>query len=105
MADLEAQVLTNRASRDAARATFDKHYGAIKADIEERGIAGRVLDETVEQAKDMFDEAVAVAETHPGVIGGTIAALALWFLRNPIIAWIEKALEPVMDKMKETDSD
>ncbi|KHK91267.1 hypothetical protein [Novosphingobium malaysiense] len=100
-----AQVMADRAARDAARAVFEEHYHALKADIEERGITGRIADEMKEQAKDMFDEAVAVAESNPGVIGGTIAALALWILRNPIIAWIEKALEPAVEKVKELGSD
>jgi hypothetical protein len=83
------QVLADRAARDAARARFDDHYAALKADMEERGLAGRLADEAMEQARLMFDEAVAVAEEHPGAIGGTFAALVLWLLRNPIIAWVE----------------
>lgn len=105
MGKLAAQVIADRAARDAARAVFDAHYGALKADVEERGITGRIADEALEQAKEMFDEAVAVAEAHPGAIGGTIAALMLWILRNPIIAWFEKALGPAVDKMKELDGD
>ncbi|MCT2400823.1 hypothetical protein [Novosphingobium mangrovi (ex Huang et al. 2023)] len=105
MGNLASRVEADRAARDAARAAFDEHYGVLKADIEERGIAGRIVDEAMDQAKDMFDEAVAVAETHPGVIGGTIAALVLWMLRNPIIAWIEKMLGPVVEKLEEQDRD
>lgn len=86
---LAAQVLADRAARDAAKAQFDDHFEAFKADVEERGIAGRIADEAMEQARAMFDEAVAVAEEHPGAIGGTLAALVLWLLRNPIMAWIE----------------
>lgn len=105
MGKLADQVLADRAARDAARAAFDAHYAAIKADMEERGIAGRIADETVEQAKGMFDEAVAVAESHPGVIGGTIAALLLWIFRTTIISWAGQALEPLLDKVKELGSD
>lgn len=83
------QVLADRAVRDAARARFDAHYAVLKADIAERGLAGRVVDEAVEQARVMFDEAVAVVEEHPGAVGGTFAALMLWILRNPIIAGLE----------------
>lgn len=105
MGKLAAQVMADRAARDAARATFDAHYGALKADMEERGIGGRIADEAIEQAKDVFDEAVAVAEAHPAAIGGTIAALALWILRNPIIAWLERTLGPAITKMKESSGD
>lgn len=105
MGKLAAQVLADRAARDAARAVFNAHYNGLKADMEERGIGGRIADEAVEQAKLTFDEAVAVAGAHPGAVGGTIAALVLWILRNPIIAWIERLLMPAVEKIKELDHD
>ena len=105
MSKLGAQVLADRASRDAARAVFNGHYNALKTDLEERGLAGRIADEAMEQAKKIFDEAVAVAEAHPGAVGGTIAALALWILRNPIMAWVEHLLAPAAEKIKELDGD
>ena len=98
---LASQVLADRAARDAARAVFDEHYGALKADIEQRGIGGRLADEAMEQAKDAFDEAVAVAEAYPAAIGGTVAVLMLWILRNPIAAWIKRTLGPAIAQMKE----
>lgn len=104
MSSFASQVIADRAARDAAKAVFDSHYGAFKEDLEERGMTGRIADEAIEQAKDLFDEAVAVAEAHPGAIGGTIAALALWLLRTPLIAWAEKLLGPVAEKIKELDS-
>ena len=105
MAKLAVQLETDRAARDAARAAFDARYGAIKADMEERGIAGRIVDETMEQARGLLDETVDVAESHPGVVGGTIAALVLWILRSQIMAWIEKLLAPDAKRKKETDGD
>ncbi|TCM21992.1 hypothetical protein EDF56_101669 [Novosphingobium sp. PhB165] len=88
MASLAARLAEHRAVRDEAKATFDAHYAALKADMEERGIAGRLADEAIDKALDVLDEAVAVVETHPAVVGGTFTALVLWILRNPIIAWI-----------------
>ncbi|MEJ2457967.1 MAG: hypothetical protein P8Y58_07375 [Novosphingobium sp.] len=105
MSQLADRVMADRAARDAARAAFDTHYGALKADMEERGVAGRIADETMEQAKDVFDEAVAVEEAHPGVIGGTITALLLWIFRTTIITWAGQALEPVLEKVKELGSE
>ena len=86
MASLATQLAENRAVRDGAKATFDAHYAAMKADIEERGIAGRLADEAIDKALDIIDEAVAVVEEHPAVVGGTFTALVLWLLRNPILA-------------------
>lgn len=87
------QLLADRSARDAARLDYESHLAAIKLDLEERGIGGRIADEVTEQARALFDEAVDVAENHPAVIGGTIAAIGLWVLRNPIIAWIEAKLD------------
>lgn len=105
MSKLADQLIASRDARDAARTAFDAHYRAVKADIDERGLGGRIADEAIEQARKMFDEAVAVAEAHPGAVGGTIAALVLWLLRNPIVAWIERALVPAHDHSKEQDRD
>jgi hypothetical protein len=92
MATLAHQLEIDRAARDAARSAFDARYHAIKADMEERGIGGRIVDETMEQAQDVLDGAVDVVESHPGVIGGTIAAVVLWFLRNHIMQWLEELI-------------
>jgi len=93
MSRLAAQVMADRAARDAARARFDGHYQVFKADIDERGIGGRLADEAMEQAKLMFDEAVSVVEEHPGAVGGTLAALMLWLVRNPLMAWVKDTFD------------
>lgn len=93
-----AQVLADRAARDLAKAKFDGHYNALKADLAERGLGGRIVDETAERARLMFDEAVAVAEDHPAAIGGTLVALVLWFLRNPIIDLAQRLIDGVRDR-------
>ncbi|PNU06165.1 hypothetical protein [Novosphingobium guangzhouense] len=85
MGKLAAQVMADRAARDDAKAKLDEHYHAFKADIDERGLAGRIADDALDQAKLMFDEAATMVEEHPAAIGGTLAALMLWFLRNPLI--------------------
>lgn len=105
MSALARQLEADRATRDAARAAFDARYGAIKADMDERGLAGRIVDETMEQAQGMLDEVVDMAESHRGVIGGTIAALALWFLRHPIMAWVEQLTSQDATWKKEPDGD
>lgn len=87
--DLERQVLADKALRDKAKLAFDGGLAQVKLDLAARGIGGRVADEVVDRAKLVFDEAVYVAEEHPGVIGGTIAAIVLWLVRNPIIGWLD----------------
>ncbi|MGF7152806.1 hypothetical protein [Novosphingobium gossypii] len=93
-----AQVLADRAARDAAKAKFDGHYQALKTDMAERGIGGRIADEAAERARLMFDEAVAVVEDHPAAVGGTLAAIVLWFLRNPIIELSRRLIDGVRDR-------
>lgn len=93
-----------RERRDLAKAAFDERYGAIKADMEERGLAGRIIDENLGYARAVFDETVAVIEDNPAVIGGTIAALVLWLLRNPIFASIQALLGSGSEEDKELDN-
>jgi hypothetical protein len=92
--NIEAKVLADKALRDNSKSSFDARLAQVKLDLEARGVAGRVADEVVGQAKIVFDEAADIAQEHPGVIGGTIAALVLWVLRNPIIGWLEELLGP-----------
>lgn len=91
---IEARVLADKAARDTCKLAFDERLAQVKLDLEARGIAGRVADEVAGHAKVVFDEAADVIQEHPGVIGGTIAALMLWALRNPIIRWLDELLGP-----------
>lgn len=93
-ATAERKVLADKALRNQAKLSFDTRLAQVKLDVEARGVAGRVADEAVEKAKVVFDEAAEVAQEHPGVIGGTIAALMLWILRNPIVGWLDELLGP-----------
>jgi len=91
---LDAQVLADKALRDTTKQSFDRNLAQVKLDLQARGIAGRIADEVVERSKLVFDEATEIAQEHPQVIGGTIAALALWILRNPILGWLDELLGP-----------
>jgi hypothetical protein len=82
----EMQLRSERANRDAARARLDSQIARIRGDIDERGVAGRIADEAVAKALATLDEAGKVASESKGVIGATLALLALWFLRKPILS-------------------
>jgi len=90
MPSLKTQVLADKARRDEAKLAFDARLAQVKLDLNARGIAGRVADEVSEQARVVIDEATDVAQEYPGVIGGTIVALVFWFIRNPVLAGLEK---------------
>lgn len=89
MRKAQRQLSEARQARDRARKLFDARLASVRSDLEARGIGGRIADRIGEEARDAFDEALDVAKESKGVIAGTVAALALWFLRHPIIAWVE----------------
>jgi hypothetical protein len=91
---IERQVLADKAQRDNAKRNFDARLAQVKLDLEARGVGGRVADEVADRAKLVFDEAVDVAQEHPGILGGTIAGIMLWILRNPIIGWLDTMIGP-----------
>lgn len=66
---------------------------SLKADVEERGLVGRIVDDVAGEALATFDEAMSVARDSKGIIAGTIAALALWFVRKPMISWLKDTLD------------
>lgn len=86
------QVEQSRAERDAARELFDTQLALIREELAERGIGGRIADKVGHDTREAIDEAIAVADANRGVIAGTIAALAVWLLRRPILSWLEKLL-------------
>jgi hypothetical protein len=94
MAASNSKVLADKALRDSTKRAMDTRIAKIKQDLEAKGIGARVADEVVGRAKDVYDEAAMIAQEHPGVIGGTVAALVLWVLRNPIIRWLDELLGP-----------
>ena len=89
MSAASRRVLLDRTARDAARASFDNRLTQVRADFEARGIGGRIADRVVEAAADIGLEAVDLAESHKGLIAGTLFALVVWIFRHPIIARIE----------------
>lgn len=81
----ERAVLAQRASRNAAKAELDDRIGRMRADLEQRGIGGRIADEASARALAAVDEAATIASESKGIIGGTLALLLIWFMRRPII--------------------
>ncbi|MEO6717826.1 MAG: hypothetical protein ABIM50_11345 [Novosphingobium sp.] len=86
------QLAKARAARDWAKAEFDASLAQLRSDLEEQSIGARVKEKLRDDAYDAYHEALEVANESKGIIAGTIAALALWFLRHPIIAWAQHLL-------------
>lgn len=85
MSDRFARLAQDRKVRDAAHAVFRADLERVRRDLAARGIAGRIADKAGEEAREAVDSALTVAVEHKGVVAGTLAALLLWILRNPLI--------------------
>jgi hypothetical protein len=79
-----ARMLEDRHMRDSARALLDADFQNLRNDLSRRGLAERAIDRVKEGATEVYDEAVEVAADHKGALAALIAALVLWFARNPI---------------------
>jgi hypothetical protein len=85
MTEAETRLAKDRATREAALHNFKSNFEQVKTDLEARGISGRIADKAGEDVRAAFDEALMIASESKGIIAATLAALALWLLRNPLI--------------------
>jgi hypothetical protein len=92
MSEQAAQLAQARAARDAARKQFDGRLAQVKQDLAARGVGGRIADQFTSDTMSALQQSLRIAEAEKGIVAGTIAALALWFLRHPIIDWLGNAL-------------
>lgn len=103
MARVADKLENDRAVRNAAREAFDTRLAQVKLDLKARSLGGRVVDKVSKEANEALEEAVEIADQNRGVVAGTIAALALWFLRNPILAWTTGRQESDANQEEEAD--
>ena len=88
MANSERQLLEDRALRDAARDLVHSDIGFIRESIGARGLPARVASRVTGSAREIADEAAAVAEENrtvlaAGLVLGTLG-LGLWIFREPV---------------------
>ncbi|NVD43746.1 hypothetical protein [Qipengyuania atrilutea] len=83
---LEAQLREDKAMRDAAYTLVRTDIAHLKADWAEKGIGARTVDRLKDGASEVYEEAVDVASDHRGVLAALLAAVGLWFARNPIMS-------------------
>jgi hypothetical protein len=100
-----AELAAARSAREASRAVFDANLARVKADLEARGLGGRIADRVGESAAGALDETLDIIDSNRSVVAGTIAALRMWFLRSPIIAGAERLLGRGDPDQKEEDND
>ena len=85
MSDRQSRMLADMRVRDAAKAVLSADFAHLKADLSRKGLGQRAMDRVSQGAHDVYDEAVEVAADNKGALAAIIAALVLWFARNPII--------------------
>ncbi len=84
--DLQERMREDRAVRDRAYAVVQEDLDHLKADYQRRGAATRAMDRLKDGADDLAKEAKDVAGEHQGILIALVAAIGLWFVRNPILA-------------------
>jgi hypothetical protein len=106
-AERESQLREDRALRDAALALLHADIANLRANFSGKSISSRLIERIGDGAADVFDEAVEVAESHKGVLATLLAAIVLWFARNPIIALFDgddsEAVGDAAERDKGTD--
>ncbi|WP_209347550.1 hypothetical protein [Pontixanthobacter sp. CEM42] len=82
---LEQQMREDRNLRDAALALVKADVSHLKNDVGVKGVGARLATRMSEGATDVFEEAVEVADSNKGALAALVAAVILWFARNPIM--------------------
>ena len=83
MTDRRLRMLEDKHLRDSARALVEADVEHIKADFANKGMAKRALFRLRENAGELYDEALDVADSNKGAVAAVFAALIVWFARNP----------------------
>lgn len=94
MSDLADQLRQDRAMRDAARALVKTDIAYLKGEFGSKSIGARVAARVSEGATDLYEEAAGLASDNKGILITLLAAVGLWFTRNPLM---ELFLDPADD--------
>ncbi len=87
-------------ARTIAEARFlrDEALAIVKADLDlakSETSPKRIKERAVGEAVELFEAARDIASENKAVIGATVAALAAWFLRGPLLDLAEKLRDAV----------
>lgn len=85
MISRRARMIEDKYLRDSARALVDADLENIKTAYAQKGLGERAMDRLTEGAVDLYEEAVAVADDNKGALAALVAAVLVWFSRNPIL--------------------
>lgn len=101
MGKASRQLDSDRAARRSARRRFDSRLEQVKQDL----TVGAMTSRFKRRARNTVDEAIEITVGNRAVVAGTVAALGLWFLRKPILAWIAARLNDRVQAKDIVDDD
>lgn len=101
MNEAESRLAADRANRKAARGLFDGRLAQVKADLAARSVPGRIKATATDEVVKGIEQGVTIAKDSKGIVAGTVAALALWFLREPLLAWGQRLFAGKQDAVQE----
>ena len=103
MTDRRLRMLEDKHLRDSARALVEADVEHIKADFANKGMAKRALFRLRENAGELYDEALDVADSNKGAVAAVFAALVVWFARNPLLDMVGLAIEQDDERTEPSD--
>ncbi len=95
------RMLEDRYLRDSARALVDADIKHLKSNFANKSLGERALDRVREGASDLYEEAIDAAEDNKGALAALVAAVVVWFARNPILQLF--GFQPEVDEDEEDD--
>ncbi|QFI63625.1 hypothetical protein D0Y83_10380 [Qipengyuania flava] len=103
MTDRRLRMLEDKHLRDSARALVEADVEHIKADLANKGMAKRALFRLRENAGELYDEALDVADSNKGAVAAVFAALVVWFARNPLLDMVGLGIEQDDERTEPSD--
>lgn len=85
MTDRKTRMIEDRYLRDSARALVEADVEHLKNGLERKGFAARAMDSVKDGALEIYEEALEVADDNKGALAALVAAILVWFARNPIL--------------------
>ena len=103
MTDRRLRMLEDKHLRNSARALVEADVEHIKADFANKGMAKRALFRLRENAGELYDEALDVADSNKGAVAAVFAALVVWFARNPLLDMVGLGIEQDDERTEPSD--
>lgn len=97
MADLEQQLLEDRALRNAAKNLVSNDLGHLKNGMGQKGLGNRVASRAKDGAADIAEKSADFADSHRGQLGAGIALAVVgvvgWLFRDQLADLISDLID------------